>query len=204
MAKQSNVPMTSETSICSQALSWVGQSEISSLEEKTKNAQWCRNNYPQLRDAVLEERPWTFARDRQEDTTTNLDGWGKQYRHDIPLNWLWVPRVFRDISSNDPNEWVPALGWVREGQYILTYEAKVYMEGTLRITDTGQFSMLFTQALTQRMAAEMALPLAQNQKLHDSHWATYREKLAIATTRDGQQGRNERLRRGSLVKQRRR
>ena len=56
MATQTTKSMVSEVSICNQALRWLGQNKIQSLDEKTASAEWMADNYPFIRDAVLEER----------------------------------------------------------------------------------------------------------------------------------------------------
>ena len=73
MATQENRSMVSETSIANQALLWLGGTVITSLDEDSREAIWMKNNYPFIRDAVLEERMWTFATDRAISTVADLD-----------------------------------------------------------------------------------------------------------------------------------
>ena len=193
MAKQTNQSMISETSICNQALSWLGQTRITSLEDPGTTAEWCRDNYPFIRDAVLEERMWTFAQAREVSTVSEKSPWGDRYQHPIPLGWLAVYRVFRDEHGQKSCE------WSREGRFILTRESTVYLWGLQRIVDTGAFTSLFSQAVAARLAAEMAIPITENPKMQADMWALYQAKLADAATRDGQQGANERIRSNSLI-----
>jgi hypothetical protein len=113
------------------------------------------------------------------------------YAHEIPLNWISVFRCYRNV--NNPVHPAIAEGWKREGQVILAKEATVYLWGIKRITNTGQFSPMFVQALAARMAAEMAVPLAENRQLQADLWNLYITKLAEAAARDGQQGSNEHI-----------
>jgi hypothetical protein len=181
--------MISEVSICNQALSWVGAKQIDALDEPTRAAEWCRNNYAFLRDAVLEERNWTFAIDRAVSTVADKDAWNQMYAHPLPLEWLKVFRVYCDVSC--PMHPRKSEGWQREGNNVLAQDATVYMYGIKRITDTGAFTNLFVQALAARMAADMAIPFAENRVLQADLWALYQRKLDEATYRDGQQGVNE-------------
>jgi hypothetical protein len=199
MPTQVTQSMVSETSIANQALSWLGQDPITSLDDRSTTAEWMNNNYPFLRDAVLEERMWTFATVRAMSTAADLDPFGAQYSHVMPLGWLSIFRVYRNTSGSDPSRWNKSEGWRREGANILTREETVALWGVQRVTDTGQFSMLFVQALAARLAADACIPLTENRQLQADMFALYAAKLADATVRDGQQGSNELIQSDSLI-----
>ena len=127
MATQEVRSMVSETSICNQALSWVGHGRITSLEDPSTTGEWCRDNYPFIRDSVLEERMWTFATVRTKKTSNDLDDWDQMYKFAVPLDWLSVFRVFRDVSNE--NRYRTSEGWRREGRYILANDPTIYMWG---------------------------------------------------------------------------
>jgi hypothetical protein len=203
MATQFNNSMVSEVSICNQALGWLGASQITSLDDPSTNANLCRNNYPFIRDAVLEERMWSFAVARATSTVADLDEWGKMYVHQFPLEWLQVFRAYCDVSAKDPSGWVKSEGWRTEGNSVLSYDSTIYLWGVRRITDTNKFSQLFVQTVATRMAAELAMPITNNRRLQVDYWTLYEGKLATASTRDGQQGSNERIRSSALVDVRR-
>lgn len=198
----SNGPMVSEVSICNQALTWLGQDPLSSLDDRSATAEWMRNNYPFLRDAVLEERMWTFATRRLRSETAARDEFDVQYAHDIDSDWLGVYRVYRHMNSALPDAWPTADGWRREGDKILTNESVSYLWGLRRVTDPGKFTGLFTQALAARLAADAAIPLTENRALQADMWNLYQTKLADAAVRDGMQGTAERVGRSSMVTRR--
>ena len=197
MATQSVRSMISETSICNQALSWLGATPITSIEEASTEAEYCRNNYPFVRDAVLEERHWSFAYDRATSTVADQPAWGDLYEHPVPLDWMYVHEVYTDTYGT-PSE------WIKEGRYVLAPETTVYMRGIKRVTDTGQFTTLFVQAVAARLAADLAIPLTENRQLQADMWALYNDKLKEAAARDAQQGRNSKVRTGSLLSTRNR
>lgn len=199
MPTQQTKAMVSEVSICNQALHWLGQRPLESLDDSSDKAEWMRNNYPFIRDAVLEERMWTFATARASSLTADKDAWGMQFAHPVPLNWISVYRVYTDVSCSDPADWTKSEGWRREGAMILTYDSQVYFWGIQRVTDTGLFSSLFVQALAARIAADAAIPFTENATLQATMWNLYQAKLADAAVRDGQQGTNERFITSSLV-----
>ena len=167
--------MISEVSICNQALTWLGQDPVTTLDGSLDTQKWMTANYEPLRDAVIESRMWRFAKVRAVSETSEKDGWGIRYAHPIPNDWLQVFRVFKDIGQNYETK---SRGWQREGDYVLSQDAKVYMWGVQRVTDTGKFTLLFVQTLAARLAADGAIPLTQNRQLQADMWNLYEAKLA--------------------------
>jgi hypothetical protein len=202
MADPSNGPMLSEVSICNQALGYLGANPITSFADQSTTAELCRNNYPYIRDAVLEECMWSFATVRATSTTADRDDWGQAYKHAVPLDWLKVLRCYTNVSSNDPSEWIQSCGWRREGRFILAEDDNLYMLGVKRVTDTGMFNSMFVQALATRLAAEMAVPITENLKMYETYWILYNKKIMDAESRDGAEARSERIRARTLVRAR--
>ena len=200
MALQTTRSMVSETSICNQAISWVGGNRITSMEDPSTEGEWCRDNYPFLRDAVLEERRWTFASVRKTSTSGDRDEWDQMYKHAVPLDWLSVFRVYRDVSNRECP--IKSSGWKREGRFILANEETIYLWGVNRVTDTGQFTPQFAQALAARVAADMAIPFTENRQLQGDMWSLYQAKLADAAANDGMQGSNEKIQSNSMIQAR--
>ena len=197
MATQLNRSMVSEVSICNQALGFLGASRITSLDDPSVAANRCRDNYSFLRDAVLEERMWSFALAREVSEVADKAAWGDLYQHQLPVEWMQVFRVFSDAGGHGK------ANWVREGEFVLADYPKVYLWGITRVTDTNKFSQLFVQALAARLAAELAMPITNNRELQADMWGLYQQKLRDAATRDGQQGSSERIQSSALVDARR-
>ena len=193
MATQANKAMVSEVYICNQALSWAGAIRITSLDGRSDEAEWCRDNYEFIRDAVLEERMWTFATARTISTSEDLDDWDQYYRHSVPLEWLSVRGVFTDAEYTVPDY------WRREGQYILAEDTTLYLWGLKRVVNTAQFSNMFIQALVTRLAAEMSVPLTGDTKKAAYYNALYEKRLQEAAILDGMQGTGDELPMNDLV-----
>lgn len=185
------VMMVSETSICNQALSWLGQTPIASLDDQSTVAVLCKQNYHLLRDAVLSERVWTFATVRAVSETERRDEWDQMYTHPIPPVWLDVFRVGKDVRTNGDLTDDPT--WRKEGGKILSNYPKIYLWGVERVADTGRMSLMFTQALAARIAADLCIAITENDRLQADLWALYIDKLSAAAARDGQQGNNDRI-----------
>jgi len=189
---QSNV---SEVSICNQALTFLGQKPITSLSDANTTAEWMRNNYPFIRDAVLEERMWTFATARASSTTLDRDAWDTAYAHPAPLNWISVFRIYRNSGIST----LTSIDWRLEDGNILCSESNILLWGLKRVTDTGKFSPLFVQALAARIAADACIPLTENRQLQVDMWGLYGDKLREAAARDGQQGSNDMITQSRLT-----
>lgn len=182
MATQTSRPMVSETSIANQALSWLGATQIESLEEPTRAAEFARNNYQFLRDSVIEDGNWSFARVRkvsgpvaeQPDWDTSL------FEHNLPLDWISV----RDVRTMH-NVSVPE--WFREGRAVYAPESRVILIGLERVVDTGRFTPLFVQALAARLAYAMAVPIAGSSSRQKDMEAMYDNFIAAADGADRQQ-----------------
>ena len=195
-----NGPMVSEVSICNQALGWLGAKRIAGFSENSTPAMLCRENYPVLRDALLESRMWTFASFRDVSESQTKDAWGEWYLHPIRDEYLSVFRVYRRISEHNK---VRDDRWYREGEMIVSENPFIYYAGIRRMSDSGKFSPMFAQALAARIAADLAIPLTENRQLQADMWSLYQAKLLEAATRDGQQGSNEEFARGSMATSRR-
>lgn len=186
MATKQVQSMRSEVYICNQALNFLGKNQITSLDDPSKEAEWCRSNYPELRDALLEQELWSFALVRAKSTTADRDPWDQVYTHRIPADWLSVQRVFDSIS--DPRLMVPSEGWTREGEYILTKEPTIYLWGTNRITNTGQFSSLFVQALVAKVALAGCIKFTEKSEHLTRISQMYDMRLSEAINADALQG----------------
>lgn len=187
----SNSTFVSEVSICNIALSWLGQPAITSLDDKSTNAELCKLNYPHLRDVLLSERQWVFAVLRHTSETADKPEFGEGFKHSIPPEYLRVSRVYRNVEAFDPNKWRTALGWRREGEFIIAVEEIIYMWGTQQLTDTGLFSPMFTQALAARIAADLCMSITENSTLQSKMYQLYLAKLSDAAASDAVQGANE-------------
>lgn len=191
----------SEVSIANQALSWLGEDWITSLNDLSRHAEWMKVNFDPLRRAVLESRMWTFATVRAVSDTADLDAWGALFKHDIPENWLGVFRVARDIDNCGNPVWDKT--YRVEGTNVLSTYDKVYLWGIQDVVDPAKFSSLFVQTLAARLAADAAIPLTENRELQMDMWALYEAKLDEAATRDGQQGWNDTITQTQLTDVRR-
>ena len=201
---------SSEVQICNQALSWLGVDRIAALSENSAGAIFCNANYELLRDAVLNEKEWTFAVSRIEPAqlaSQPLYGFDQAYQ--IPPNVLRVLQVSgatTDVIAGGPTERsstglgrMAKVEWVREGDQILANSTRIYARVLLQITDVTKFDSTFVQALAARIAMEGAIPLRESKTLYDRYAGIYGEKVNLAGSVEGRQGRSQKHRSTSLT-----
>ena len=209
--------MTSEVSICNQALGWLGQDAITSLDDRNKAAEICNNNYPDLRRDLIEGTAWSFALQRRILTQDNSDDenrWGnyKWYAVPDPDNALMVHRVFAD-----PQERIQAI-WFLEGSFVVVRQnlqltsgagippalaasgSLLYAKIVYDVVNPAKFSPKFAQALAARLAADICIPLTSSRQLQTDMWALYDLKLTDAIGSNGTQGANEKIQSGNLTR----
>lgn len=189
---------TSEVSVANQALGWLGLDRIISLDDLSKTAALCKDNLPQLRDALLEGSEWSFAQKRAVlAPSTDVPFWGYAYSVPLPADCL---RVIYATDSPDQYESMPLEPWVKEGNSILCNATKVYIRYTRREEDPKKWSEGFSQALAARLASDIAIPATNSKEHMQLMFSLYEKKLAEAINNDGRQGRKQRMQSNDLKK----
>lgn len=201
---------SSEVAICNQALGWLGGELITSFSDNSDEAKLCSANYALLRDAVLEEREWTFAVERIElSRLAAVPKYGFNYQFQIPATVIRVLQVSRKGDSNGivgtTERYGTGLGsydevlWLKEGTTIRTNASEIYARVLQQVTDPTKHSPAFDQALAARIAMDLAIPLTNSRTLQKDMAAMYGEKIALAAASDGLQGRSLKVRSTSLI-----
>lgn len=177
--------MSSDVSICNQALGLVGAATIISFNDDSKQAALCKEHYAPIRDAVLESSNWSFAIKRKEiPASATAPAFGYANAYPLPSD------VLRVIDVNQRK----ADSWALESREILTDDNECKIKYITRVEDPALFSALFEQALVARLAAEFAIPLTQSRSLQKQHFDIFLAKMREATARDGLQGTSPRIR----------
>ncbi len=177
--------MTSETSIANGALAKIGAPTITDLDEGSDSANKIKARFPELRDLLLRQHPWSFATKRQklaQSAVTPISGWAFQYR--VPSDWLRT----HIVSSNDlgrQNIEYRLEIHETDGRVILTDATEVWLRYIARITDPQMMPVDFHEALSCKIATEIAMSIAQSNTIRDSMEVQLRVALAEAKSVDG-------------------
>lgn len=179
--------MTSQVSICNQALGLLGANFITSLDDPTTEGELCRLNYDAVRDAVLSEHNWTFAT-KWIIIPASADPPTGEYKNEFPIppDVLTILTVGQDYSHQGD--------WQVESNAIRADTATCKCQVIYRQEDPTKYSAMFIQALVARLAAELATTITESQGLMRDFTELYARKVKAAIARDNQQGRSRRIR----------
>ena len=193
----------SETAICNMALSRIGHNIpiVDILSDTTTAGDLSRLFYEPTRDMLLRMHPWNFAIKRAElaaDATAPSFEYG--YAFPLPNDCLRVIRTSWEATGWSNRDEAVRVFWDSNSipyrierhsngaTALLCNEDSVSIEYISRITDTSRFDPMFTDVLVARLAAEFAMPLADNAALAKNAWDVYGAKIAEARVMDAQEG----------------
>lgn len=179
--------MSSEVGICNSALIKIGEDTITALSEDTKAARLCNQIYNATRDAVLRAHIWNFAIKRVElavNTTAPVFEYSNAF--DLPSDCLRVLNL-------EDSDTMTSIVFKVEGRQLVTNESTAKIRYISRVEDPNQFDDLFKEALSARLAYELAYPLAESNTLMQNMYSVYKDKLSEARTMDGQEGTPDQL-----------
>ena len=192
--------MATAITIANMALSQLGAGPISSFDEGTLESSLVAQYYPVMRDAVLEDRNWTFAIHRAVlNPLSKRPAFQYDFAYSLPSGFLRIITV-----SQVPKNFVRPQNAIYsvEGGKLLAMRAPIYVEYIKRVEQTGLFSAGFIDALATRLAAEMCIAITNSRELAGQLMDMYAFKLATASRNDGMQGSSQRMPPGSLVMKR--
>jgi len=186
--------MSTPVQICNSALIKLGVDQfINSLSDNTKAARLCNEQYPKLRDEVLESHYWNFAMKRAELSLvvgSPLYGW--TYKYQLPADCLRVKELH-----------VPEDEFIVEDGFLLTDISGVKILYVYRNEDTSKYTPVFKELLASRIAMDLSYPIVQSVSLGDRLEKKYLRKLADARSLDAQEGFNNRLMQDTFLDSRR-
>ena len=179
--------MTSNVDICNSALNMLGSSIITSLTEDSKAARVCNQRYTFVRAATFRAHPWNCLIRRKklaQDATTPVYKYA--YRYPLPTN----PYCLRVLTvSDDGNEERRDIDFKIEGnRYLLTDQSAIYIQYISRDEDPQQYDFLLIEAVSARLAADIAYALVGSSSLATTMFELYERKLKEARFADAQEG----------------
>ncbi len=171
---------TSKVSICNAALAKIGAEPIASLEEDTKRARFAAAAYDPVLAEVLAEHAWPFALARASlARLADAPLYGFSYAYQLPTDFI----ALVDTSAG------PGLAYQIEGRELLTDADTVMLRYVRRVTDPALFHSAFSDLLSTRLAAELALAITRKSADYEAAMTLYRARLAeVRGIASGSQG----------------
>lgn len=167
-----------EVGLCNMALVLVGEDRINSLAEQNKPARFCNEHYPNIRDYVLRQNAWNVATKRAAlaiDSTSPVFEFTNAFQ--LPDDFIRLLKVENQRLDHRLEE-----------DKILSNEGSLNIIYTFRLIDVSKMDPLLQQAISTMLAAELAIPIAQNLELSRALLLVYQEKLNEARLQDSMEG----------------
>tara|TARA_Y100001951_G_C11281173_1_gene265474 strand:- start:851 stop:1450 length:600 start_codon:yes stop_codon:yes gene_type:complete len=170
---------TSNVEICNLALTKIGEEPITALTEDSKAGRLCNLHFNRTRNMTLRAHNWNFAIKRSDlakSTTTPEFKFTAQFA--LPDDLI---RLLDTNLVNDQDYKV-------EGKFILCSSDTLKIKYVAEMLDPSYFDELFIEALSCKLAAELAIPLADNVSLAEFMYQQYAAKLRTARSIDATEG----------------
>ena len=167
-------------SICSDALIMLGAKAISSFNDGTDEANTCDRLFPDIRDALLVQYPWSFTLKKAKLAkliTNPTSAWKNEFQ--LPGDRLGNVRSVR----NSPSPMAPIYkDWEIQGDKLLTNLEDVYIDYQYQ---TPEFAMppYFVQLLKYHLAWHLAMPITEQMDR-----AQYWQGVAVGATSENGRG----------------
>ncbi len=167
---------TSKIEILNLSLHKLGTERINSLDDENKRAKLLLDIYDITRKSVLEAGFWNFAI-RRAETQPELESppFGFSCKHRIPSDAL---RVIEEVNN---------IKYVREGKFLLTNAQKLQIKYVGDITNEGEFSDTFCEALALKLAYNFCYTITQNENLKAQLLAEYTNFMAESRSYSSQE-----------------
>jgi hypothetical protein len=184
-----------EVDIANVALLRIGQLQtIASLTEDTPHAQAINAIFSHLRDAVLEAYAWPFATKRSKlgvlasaeddpDDPKLRTGWGFTYQ--LPADCIAPRYIYPGTNSPGEGQEVPFAieaddGPGLGGRVLLSNQDEAELVYTSVIIQPNRWSPTFRDALSFRLASDLAMSVAKKPELGLRLYQLYQVKVAEA------------------------
>lgn len=164
--------LDSQVKICNAALNRIGVHDyITDITDDTAEANACELHYENIRDTLLAEVDWQFARKRVTLTTEAgdpPDEWDYQYQ--VPSDMIVARKITSGIRLERTDQKYPfRIEWndTASKQLIYCDVEDAELQYTYRVTDVAQYPPWFSNVFAWRLAQELAMPLSKKAKLFE-------------------------------------
>lgn len=173
--------------IANMALSHIGARAImNSIEEDSPEAQQVRLWYESCRAQTLQAYNWNFARKRIQGSksTSPAPEFDWEFRYVYPPDALSIRQIENPFGHQA--DAIP-FSIESDGQTksIVTNLDNARIIYTYDLTDTSQFSPLFSEILSINLASKIAFTLTGRAELKQALSEQYRFQLLVASAHDG-------------------
>ena len=192
-ATESFIP-SSAVSISNMALGYLGAQPITSIDENTQGARYCKIHYDNTRDATLRAFPWNFAETRvilgSVDVPTEHAHW--DYAYAWPSDCMRALKVtIQEDTEQVSQKYEVAVDALAVGGFtklIFTNAVDAVLTYTAKVEDTTLFDPEFVSAMALLLASRIAVPVTKSTKFEQAMLIKYNAALMDARTSDAKEG----------------
>ena len=171
--------MASPVDICNSALTKLGVEHIVSLDEDSKAARLCKEQYPKIRDKVIGSHFWNFAMKRETLADLGITpAFGFTYTYALPADYI---RVLHTKNKSIRFK-------IEQNKRLLSNLTPMSILYIAKITDVSMYSPIFSEALAYKLAVDIGYALTQNRSLIADINALAKIEMSDARSFDGQEG----------------
>ncbi|MBQ6713162.1 MAG: hypothetical protein IJN28_05190 [Selenomonadales bacterium] len=169
--------------ICNMALGYIAKTRIFSLEDKSEEARMCKLYYDHLRQLLLRNYVWGFAKRivRLAKVDKKIPGYEHAYAY--PSECLAVRRIYNEEGASVKE-------YEKEKYEVFVLDNGVvavacnvedaYLEYTHDVVDVDTFSVDFVEALSRIIAYNIAQSLTGSESIANTQYQLFREMIANA------------------------
>jgi hypothetical protein len=166
----------SQVSVSNSALIKIGCADRISSMDDPGIAQLCKEQLPKLRLEVLRGHPWNFAKKRVAlGVLSATPAFDYTYQFQLPNGCIRILET--DFTSR----------WVREGQVLLCDESTANILYVQDVTDYSSWDTIALEVLALRLAADLAIPIANSINIQKAMLDAYQAQLRLARTVNAQE-----------------
>lgn len=192
----------SSIDICNIALLRLGHDEIASFSEKSKEARYCSRFYDRMRRTTLRSHPWNFATRFAKLALLTATVTDYDYVYALPadeVRSLYIVNPLRYINSSSPSmrmDPAPQIPFeVRSvagsGKVLVCGQVDAELAYVADIQDPNEFDDQFIDALSHRIASELAMPLAGKPSLQKTELQLFALTLGEGKQIDASESRTQ-------------
>ena len=185
--------MPNETDVCNDALSQIGASIITAIDDNSVNANHCQRLYPQLRRSVLRSHHWNFAEARAELAQDAVPpAFEFAFSYALPALLLKI-KEYNGANATTTTltlfETTLPRRYKIEGRKLLTDDGEVKIVYVQDVTDPNIWDGLFYQVITTWLASKLSNAITKDStKATELLTQVIDVLLPMAAAVDGQEG----------------
>lgn len=174
--------MGTTTNIINKALTLVGSTPVTSIDDNTDRASVLRNVYEIALRSILSETKWNFATKRVNlssvTNTLDFNDVGEPYVYQKPTDMINI------YSTNPVNA-----RWREEGDYIISDSQDLGLRYVYYLTDPTKYPSYFIDAFIDKLASEIAYSIVNSSSLASGYIEKYQKiSLPKAISNNSQTG----------------